>query len=108
MIWIEDKSDYVIVKIPKGMGFDAPTEIARALFAWRYGLSEKEVGVLHQTGLGLNVAIIAENLNISEDRTIKRNWDSILAKMHAHKKERAIALAATYGVFTGIWNNTRK
>ncbi len=71
-----------------------PTESTASAFG---GLSRRELAVLEQVARGSTVSEVARALTVS-DNTIKTHLKSIYAKLGAHTRVRALAVARAHGL----------
>ena len=85
----------VPVLIPKGIGYDDPRKVGKALLRDRFDLSREEVRTLLLLVMGLSYERIKHTLGINID-TVKNRVKSIFEKMGVHDRNQAAAKASVF------------
>ena len=85
------------ILVPEALGFADPTDLGRAMAAWRYDLSREDIGLLEHLARGMTNAEIAERMGLVEENSIKNRLKTVYSKLGARNRAQAALIAAWYG-----------
>jgi ATP/maltotriose-dependent transcriptional regulator MalT len=89
-----------VILLPECLGFSDPRELGRALLEHRYGLSHQDVHLLEQIAAGSTSKEITQQLDLAEEKTVKRRIQRLYLKLAVSGRAQAAVIAAQFGLVT--------
>ena len=86
------------ILIPESLGFEKPSELGRAMVAWKYELSRQEVQILELIAEGLTNSEIAARTGVAEENTIKQRLKVLFRKLGVRHRVQTASIAARFGI----------
>ena len=87
----------VWLALPEYLGFDDHREIGRALAAWRFNLTRKDIRILECLAQGMTNSKIAQALSAADENTIKNRLKEIYKQPGVGNRAKAARIAVEFG-----------
>lgn len=83
--------------LPVCLDFE-PSEIGKALVAYRYNLSNEQLQTLELLSQGLSNGELAQALHLQEEKSVKNRVQAILEKLGVRRRSQAGRIGQLYGL----------